>query len=284
MNYYIERLIILLCFSLCSTLVVATNKASRTAVLKALTEGNHTIDPNATPLVTIITSVYKGDRYIETFLRDIVRQTIFHQCELLIVNANSPENEEPIILEYCKKYPNIHYERFEKDPGLYGVWNYLIKKARGQYITNANIDDLRNPRGIEHHVLFLNQHPTIDLVYSPFFISETPHLTFEMAVLQKCFILSKSEFSFRVLHECLPGPFPTWRKSLHEKYGYFNEKYKSAGDWEFWNKIVVMGAKFKKDSRIVSGVFYNHLASLSHQKIADQEYLEIYARYCYLWQ
>jgi len=28
-----------------------------------------------------------------------------------------------------------------------------------------------------------------------------------------------------------------WKKSLHEKYGYFDDKFKSAGDYEFWLRI-----------------------------------------------
>src|ERR1700730_634961 len=103
------------------------------------------------PRISIITSVYKGDEFIEGFLSDIVRQTIFNECELIIINANSPGNEEPIIKRYAAQYPNILYERLSDDPGLYGVWNYAIKKARADLITNANIDDRRNPESLEMH-------------------------------------------------------------------------------------------------------------------------------------
>ena len=45
------------------------------------------------PKISIITSVYDGDDYIESFLEDITRQTIFKdKCELIMVNANSPGN------------------------------------------------------------------------------------------------------------------------------------------------------------------------------------------------
>src|SRR3990170_4374773 len=52
------------------------------------------------PRVSIITSVFKGDKFIKGFMDDIVKSTIFDQCELIIINAASPENEERVIKEY----------------------------------------------------------------------------------------------------------------------------------------------------------------------------------------
>ena len=39
------------------------------------------------PIVSIITSVFNGDEFIGGFLEDIVRQTIFHDCELIIIKV-----------------------------------------------------------------------------------------------------------------------------------------------------------------------------------------------------
>ena len=65
--------------------------------------------------------VYNGDEFIEGFLADITRQTIFDQCELIIINANSPGNEEPVIKKYMAQYPNIVYKRL--DQGSRNLWN-----------------------------------------------------------------------------------------------------------------------------------------------------------------
>src|SRR5688572_18772954 len=88
------------------------------------------------PLVSIITSIWNGDEFIEGFLADITRQTFFTNCELILINANSPGNEEPVIEKYMSQYPNIRYVKLNQDPGLYGVWNMGIKMAKGEFITN----------------------------------------------------------------------------------------------------------------------------------------------------
>ena len=60
--------------------------------------------------ITIITSVYNGGKHIKGFLENIVRQTIFDECELFLLDANSPDNEYEVIKEYQKKFSNIKYE------------------------------------------------------------------------------------------------------------------------------------------------------------------------------
>ena len=58
------------------------------------------------PKISIITSLYKGGAHIKGFLDDIVNQTIFEEkCELIIIDANSPDNEKDIILEYQRNFP-----------------------------------------------------------------------------------------------------------------------------------------------------------------------------------
>lgn len=223
------------------------------------------------PKVSIITSLYKGDDFIEAFLKDIVRQTIFNQCELIIINANSPGNEEPIILKYCQKYPNIIYIRLDKDPGLYAVWNYAIKKARGEYITNANVDDARNPFSLEHHAIALDSNPFIDLVYSDFLWSAKPNATFEECL--SCARTYSCEFSPQRLTDCYVGPQPMWRKSVHDYAGFFDETFTSSGDWEFWNRIASKGGRFKKIPGL-SGVFYMNPQGLS----STQEYTKMTKR------
>ena len=224
------------------------------------TEQSKPVEKVFKPRVSIITSVYKGDEFIAGFLADIVQQTIFDECELLIINANSPGNEEPIILEYCSMYPNIVYERLEVDPGLYGVWNYAIKKARAPYITNANVDDRRNPESLEMHARALDEDATIDLVYSDFYGTYVANETFECN--SSYGVISYDEFAPERMNKCLPGPQPMWRKSVHVTCGYFDESFFSSGDLEFWNRLARCGIRFKKVPGI-SGLFYQNPRGIS---------------------
>lgn len=212
------------------------------------------------PRVSLITSLYKGDDFIEGFLADMVRQTIFNECELIIINANSPGNEEPIIQKYCDRYPNIIYERLPADPGIYGTWNYAIKKARAPLITNANLDDRRNPASLEMQAQALEQDPSVDLVYGAVLLTYHPHETFEKnsAVGR----IDPAPFAPSQMYRCLPGPQPMWRASLHSRYGFFDESFAIAGDFEFWNRLASRGVRFKKIAGTI-GLYYNNPCGLS---------------------
>jgi glycosyltransferase involved in cell wall biosynthesis len=207
------------------------------------------------PRVSIITSLFKGDKFIESFMREIVKQTIFDQCELIIINANSPEDEEAIILPYVERYSNIIYIKLVKDPGIYGVWNMAIKLARGEYIVNANVDDGFRYNALGKYMYVLDKNPDIDLVYSDYCLVEAFPTSFYAIKYAK--IRRKRDFSLSALaFECLPNCHPMWRKSMHEKYGYFDDTYFSTGDYEMWIRAALQGSKFKRIPEIL-GFFYN---------------------------
>lgn len=236
------------------------------------------------PRVSIITSVYKGDLFIQGFLEDIVKVSIFDESELIIINANSPGNEEPIIKEYVKKYPNIVYLKLDKDPGLYGVWNLGIKMAKSDLITNANIDDRRNFAGLKEHIKILEQNPGVDLVYSPFYVSHTPNETFEKN--NHTLLVFVGEFSPAAFKADLAGPQPTWRKSMHEKAGYFDESFEIAGDYEMWLRAIDKGSFFKRIEE-PTGVFYFNPKGLSTDparanKLAEENE-RIFKKYKHIW-
>jgi len=237
------------------------------------------------PRISIITSLYNGEKFIEGFMKDIVRQTVFDQCELIIINANSPENERPFIREYLEKYPNIFYFELVEDPGLYAVWNLGIQIAQGEYITNANVDDRLSPICYEIHAKTLDENQEVDLVYSDFFWTERANETFEKHSAKVCSVQKK--FSRRAVFSCMPGPNPMWRKTMHTKYGLFDESFRLAGDWEMWCRAVAGGAIFKKVDEILC-LFYKNPNGLStdHDLWPEmaRERQRIIETYNFLWR
>ena len=237
------------------------------------------------PRVSIITSMFNGVKFIRYFLNNITQQTIFDQCELILINANSPENEEPTIFEYMKKFPNIVYKRLEEDPGVYGVWNMAIKMARADYIINANLDDGLRLNALEIFANTLDEYPNIDLVYSDVYVSRTPFRGFDK--LGECYRRRRPNFSISGMKHCLPGNHPMWRKSIHEKYGYFDEEFKSSGDWEMWVRAVSKGTIFRRIPGGYSFYYYNPRGISTDRRNQARRHREnniIRKRYKHLWR
>ena len=218
------------------------------------------IKPPEVPKISIITSVYKAEKYIKEFLEDITKQTVFDNCELILINANSPQNEEEIIKDYLEKHDNIVYKKLDKDPGVYGVWNLGIEMSTGEFITNANVDDRRSSKQLEILSRELVNDKSIDLVYSQCFITEKANETFDDNSSQNR-IYSITHFSRENMIKCLPGCMPLWRRSIHSA-GQFNDNYKHAGDWEMWLRAVRNGSNFKKVNG-THGLYYVNPDGLS---------------------
>ena len=221
------------------------------------------------PKISLITSVFKADDYIEQLMEDVTRQTIFEQkCEWIILNANpkGKDFEEEIILKYVEKFPNnIVYKRLEEDPGIYAVWNKAVEMAKGEFITNINCDDRRTINALEKQAKLLVATPDVDLVYNDSYITHEPNMAWE-DVKHDTQKYNFEQFSKEaMLRGNLPHNNPMWRKSLHETFGYFREDYRSASDWEFWLRCVFGGSKFKKLQDTL-GIYYFNPNGMSTNK------------------
>ena len=238
------------------------------------------------PRATIITSVYNADSFIEGFLKNITEQTVFAECELILINAASPGNEYCVIEPYLKKYKNITYIALGKDPGIYEVWNYGIQIASADFITNANVDDRRNPESLEEQLCYLEQHPEIELVYADYLTTLVENQDYPGDSNSLRAVVP--EFSADLLFQCFPGPHPLWRKSMHAKYGNFDASFSSLGDIEMWNRAASGGAIFKKLSTL-SGLYYDNPEGISTNqnqlKVAKRqaEAQKIIEKYSWLW-
>ena len=197
-------------------------------------------------VVSAIASLYKGRRFLDGFLENITSQTFFDRSELIIIDANSPENEEEIVNSYQKVYLNIVYKRINYRIGVYDAWNVGVQMARGKYLTNANVDDLRRRDSFEIQANALDRNPSADVVYQDFWYSFDPSLRFD-EVAKFDF---KSALPIVTANNLLvfnsPHNAPMWRKGLHEELGLFDTSLKSAGDWEFWLRCLWKGKRFVK--------------------------------------
>lgn len=235
------------------------------------------------PKISIFTSVYKGDKFIKSFLEDITRQTIFKdKCELIIVNANSPENEEPVIKEYVEKFPNnIIYKKLDSDPGLYACWNLAAKMATGEFLTNANIDDRKSPKFMEELAKKLAACGDVDVVYADNLITDNPNETWEKNTAKSLY--PSEQFSLEaMLRGNPPHCMPMWRKRLHDKHGYFEEGYRSASDWEFWLRCAFNDVKFAKLNKPLGLYFFNPegvSTNIENNSWKQREEKEVFKKY-----
>ncbi len=85
------------------------------------------------PAVSVVVATYNAEKLLRPCLQNLTNQTIFKQCEILVVDNGSQQNERDIVLEFQRQHPNIRYIRVP-NPSLYGAWNCALKLARGRFL------------------------------------------------------------------------------------------------------------------------------------------------------
>ncbi|TRU33840.1 MAG: glycosyltransferase [Microcystis aeruginosa Ma_MB_F_20061100_S20] len=232
--------------------------------------------------VSVIVSTYKSAEFIPGCLEDLVTQTLYQkgEVEIIIIDSASPENEGEIIQEFQENYPNIIYQRTQERETLYCAWNRAIKLARGSYITNGNTDDRHCFNALEIMANYLDNNREISLVYADQLITTIKNDTFATTPALKHW--NWPNYSYQQMRQgCCVGSQPMWRKMLHDKYGYFQENFRCAGDYEFWLRIGCQGEKMALIPEIL-GLYYLNLEGLEHG--SNGQALEEHYQVCKIYE
>ena len=91
-----------------------------------------------TPLISIITVVYNGEKYLEETIQSVINQT-YKNIEYIIIDGGSSDGTVDIIKKYETE---IDYWVSEKDRGIYDAMNKGAKLATGDFINFMNADDV----------------------------------------------------------------------------------------------------------------------------------------------
>lgn len=186
-------------------------------------------------LVSAIVSTYNSEAFLRGCLEDLLAQSLGERIEIIVIDSGSEQGEGAIVKAMQADHPNIRYLRTERET-IYAAWNRGVRMARGRYLTNANADDRHRRDALERMARHLEQRPDVALVYADSKVTRAENAGFDDAPVEACF--KWPEFEPRNLFSvCYIGPQPMWRRSLHDRYGYFDAQMKVAGDYDFWLRL-----------------------------------------------
>ncbi|MBR1426938.1 MAG: glycosyltransferase family 2 protein [Paludibacteraceae bacterium] len=104
-------------------------------------------------LVSIITPVYNGERFMSQTIDSVLRQTYPH-WEMLIINDGSRDNSLAIAQDYAARDPRIRVID-QPNAGSAAARNNGIRQAQGRYIALLDADDLWEPAFLESQLRFM---------------------------------------------------------------------------------------------------------------------------------
>jgi glycosyltransferase involved in cell wall biosynthesis len=115
-----------------------------------------------TPRVSVVTTVYNGEPYVDRAIPGILGQT-FEDFEWVLVNDGSQDRTGEILQELASRDSRVRV--FSPGRlGITGAANYGVSQARGEYIARQDFDDRSYPDRLKHQVAFLDGHPEVGVV------------------------------------------------------------------------------------------------------------------------
>jgi glycosyltransferase involved in cell wall biosynthesis len=209
--------------------------------------------------VSIIVSLYNAADKLPTFWRMLCQQHLIRSggAEVVFVDSGSPSDERALFQQLSVEAPlPAVYARSPSRETIQMAWNRGINLSSGDYLAFLGVDEGVHPDCL--HVLAeeLDQNPSIDWVMADSIVTEVDRT----GVFSRD-IMSYDRTGYRHDWHYLDCTFLSYvgglyRRSIHDRFGYYDESFRAAGDTEFKNRILPY-IKTKYVPRVL-GVFNNY--------------------------
>jgi glycosyltransferase involved in cell wall biosynthesis len=179
-----------------------------------------------TPLVSVLMSVYNGERFVAQAIDSILKQT-FDQFELIVVDDGSTDETPEILASYTDG--RIQILRNSETIGLTRSLNRAWQAGRGTYIAVMDADDRAFPQRLKRQVSYLEQHPQVGLLGSDVEIvdQDGKYLRSKQVPHDHEHLCATLVIQCIVDHSTL-----MYRRSVFEKIGAYDESYYFAQDFD----------------------------------------------------
>lgn len=225
--------------------------------------------------ISIITSLYRSEKFLEKFLNYFFETQNLSECELILVHNDPTEDELKIINKFNWNSINLIHLKIERE-GLYTSWNRAIKIARGEYLAIWNVDDIRTSNSLLSQKIALDQ-SSAAMCYGNFY-GTSRHEPNKERLYRYC---EFENFEKDALRHHVIGCFPMWRKAIHEKIGYFDEQFKLVSDYEFQLRVIANYKMVKAQEVLGYYLQYSNHKLGSNKFLQDTERAVVEFRYKY---
>jgi glycosyltransferase involved in cell wall biosynthesis len=168
-------------------------------------------------MISVIIPSYNAALTIANCLTSIVCQD-YKDFEVIIIDGNSVDNTAKVVQTFVENNRNISFFS-EKDKGIYDAMNKGIKRAQGEWLYFLGSDDCLIDSSVLSKVAE-QFNDDVDLIYgNTIWVPENYIDKGEKSLSQL--------LQFGINHQRI-----FYRKSLFQRYGLYNIKYKIAADFD----------------------------------------------------
>jgi glycosyltransferase involved in cell wall biosynthesis len=213
------------------------------------------------PNISVIMSVFNGERYIARALMSILSQT-YADFELILIDDGSTDSTAQIVSQV--KDIRLKFHR-QENRGLTKTLNKALSLAKGRWIARHDADDFSICTRFMEQVDFLDKNPSVGLLGTSCFIQPEKH-----GIINEV-------YDYPELHEEILRAFPVYnpfvhgsvmvRRDLLEAHGGYNESYRYVQDYELWSRILPT----TQSHNLSSPLYVRSIHSEASQMSVDKE-------------
>jgi acetyltransferase-like isoleucine patch superfamily enzyme len=201
-------------------------------------QGKFKINSPDRNLITVITVVFNGEKFLEETILSVLNQT-YDNVEYIIIDGGSTDGSVEII----KKYEHaIDYWVSEKDTGIYEAMNKGISLAQGLIIGLINADDFYQLQHFENIVTEFHK-TNCDILYGDT-ARHSLNGTVDFSQSSDTVDIPKGLTFF---HTSI-----VVRRDVYTQIGLFNTNFKIAGDIDWLLRAWNVNKMFSKGSYFVN--------------------------------
>lgn len=209
--------------------------------------------------VSIIVSLYNAAAKLPLFLTALQNQTLIKagEAEVILIDSGSPADEYAVFqqLAVSLNIP-IVYARSAKRETIQSAWNRGIALSRSPYLAFLGVDETLLPDCLEVLAAELDADPTLDWVQGNSLVTNVDK---SGTWVNDIMIYDRTGYKQDLVY--LETCYLSWvgalyRRSIHDRFGFYDSTFTAAGDTEFKNRVLPF-IKTKSIPRTL-GVFLNY--------------------------
>jgi glycosyltransferase involved in cell wall biosynthesis len=209
--------------------------------------------------VSVIVSLYDAADKLLRFLETLGLQTLLRsgQAEIVLIDSGSPGDEYRVFRSWIEGsgLPAV-YARSAKRETIQAAWNRGIGLARGEYLSFLGVDEAILPAALQVLAGELDAHPHVDWVQANSLVTrvdEYGHWAGDIMTYDRAGYNQRLVY----LETCyLSWVGAMYRRSVHDRVGYYDASFAAAGDTEFKNRALPFIRSKAVDQTL--GVFWNY--------------------------
>ncbi len=182
----------------------------------------------ATPAVSFVVPVHNCEQFVREAIDSVLAQTL-RDFELILIDDGSTDGSPDILAEYAAGEPRVRVLRHETARGSGAARNTGIDVARADLLALGDADDVALPERLERQKAYLDEHPNVDFVASPYAIVDVENTLIGVRRI-RC---AADELPDRLRRYChLAANAAMYRTRIVREVGGYRPGFRAAQDYD----------------------------------------------------